>query len=734
MNNLKNQQISQKAIRNSKTQSKQNSKYSDSFTSQNNTNINITPSNNTENKQTTSKGIINKNQKSLLEEKDQKITELEQQIIKMQKECHKNQIQYLKLESQINNSPTSLNSNRNNIFSNLNTSTNFPLNSEILKTWENFVYVDILNNLIDFEENPEIMFHLLQEMFYQCYKLIKEISEEKYNQMSSILNLPINQDTMKNLENYTRPIFQEHLKNIFNNEESQNDFFQKFIVDYQNFFNQNIDKKYKEIFNEIISTPDFKKMLMHVKEIILFCEFNVPKLSLKIEDSYSKRELEIIDIKNNPPIRKSDMLIVNNKDDKFIKNVLVLLKPPMKNGYIYNKNFKTIVIPWTDQIHFLTHNNNSNCNSNYNLMSNFNITNGKEYEYSQKNSFVNSNSTSNHMKPTSHKVSDSLSPKGRDSIEPERCLTENNDKPKINLTNLRQSNGMGFMISKKLDFSKINLDPKRQIGKQNPKKNFYNIYYCGTPVGGQENTQRYNKRNKSSNINKPTKGEKKDNIIQMIKKTSKNTFQKAKTKKTFNTVSKVKPELRSKSNNKSNINHGIKRKKPSLHEDKLQNIFKGATQPLSNIKNSSKPKSTRIIKNQIVGPIYTVSGVSQIFSDNIKLKKGVVIKVEVNKGNNNNSKKSTNSKGLVLPREFLASTDSNYLTGGLTDETCSNSSQPQEYISNINYNNINANKHFSFMKLTKMKNNLCNSNSTCKTYNNSHNYINGNNGIDNNEK
>lgn len=719
MNNLKNHQMSQKTIRNSKAQSKQNSKYSDSFTSLNNANISITPPNDIENKQSTSKGIVNKNQKVLIEEKDQEINELKQKLIKIQNEYHKNQIQKLKLESQINNSPTSFGPNRNNIFSNLNTSTNFPLTSEVLKIWENLAYVDILNNLIDFEESPQIMFHLLQEMFYQCYKMIKEISEEKYNQISSILNLPTNQDTMKNLENYIRPIFQEHLKNIFNNEESQNIFFQKFIVEYQNFFSQNIDQKYKEIFDEIITAPDFKKMLMHVKEIILFCEFNAPKLSLKIEESYSKRELEIIDIKNNPPIKKSDMLIVNNKDDKFIKNVLVLLEPPMKNGYIYNKNFKTIVIPLTEQINFLTNNDKSNCNSKNNL-------NNINHEYNQKNSFGISNS--NHMNPTSPKVRDSLSPKGRDSADTERCLTENIDKPKINLANFRQSNGIGVMISKKLDFSKINVEPKKQIGKQNQKKNFYNIYYCGTPVGGAGSTQRYNKRNKSSNVYHPIKDENKDNIIQM-----KNTFQKSKTKKTFYAIANVKSQLRSKSNNKSNLCQGIKRKKPSLDEEKLQNAFKGSKRPLSNIKNSSNPKTTRIIKNQIIGPVYTVSKVSQIFTDNIKLKKGVVIKVEVNKGNNN-SKKNNNSKGLVLPREFLTSTDSNYLTGGLTDETCSNSSQPQEYISNNNYNNINANKHFSFIKLTKLKNNLCNSKSTCQNYNNSHNYINGNNEIDNSQK
>ena len=59
--------------------------------------------------------------------------------------------------------------------------------------------------------------------------------------------------------------------------------------------------------------------------------------------------------------------------------------------------------------------------------------------------------------------------------------------------------------------------------------------------------------------------------------------------------------------------------------------------------------------------------------------------------------------------------DSNYHTGALTDETCSNSSQP-EYIS-TRKNSTSLSKHFSIIKLTKSKNNLCNNTNNSK-YNN----------------
>ena len=60
-----------------------------------------------------------------------------------------------------------------------NTSSNFPLKKEIKELWERFARIDILNNFIDFENDPEIIYHSISEMFLLSTKIIKENSEDK---------------------------------------------------------------------------------------------------------------------------------------------------------------------------------------------------------------------------------------------------------------------------------------------------------------------------------------------------------------------------------------------------------------------------------------------------------------------------------------------------------------------------------------------------------------------------
>ena len=44
---------------------------------------------------------------------------------------------------------------------NENISSNFPLRKEIKEYWENFARIDLLNNFIDFENDPIIIYHII---------------------------------------------------------------------------------------------------------------------------------------------------------------------------------------------------------------------------------------------------------------------------------------------------------------------------------------------------------------------------------------------------------------------------------------------------------------------------------------------------------------------------------------------------------------------------------------------
>ena len=683
MSFLKAQTHSQKSLRT--IQPRQKEKLYASFLNQTNqTSNNKDPPTNIDNCEIT----------TIIKEKDKQITELMKQIEKMKKECDKNQIQYMKLEQRMSTSPTNAKVNK---FSNVNTSTNFPLYSEVVKKWETFGLDDIINNFIDFEEEPEIMFQLIQEMFFLCGKFIKEICEEKYNQISSILNLPNNQDTHKNLENYTKPIFQEHLKNIFNTEEKE--FFEKFIEKYKSFFNDNIDNKHLDNFTEMIGNKSFENMIVNIKDIILFCEFNVPRLELKIEEDPKKRQIEIINTKNNPPIQKSEMIIVNNIEDKFLNNVMILLKPPMLNGYIFNKNFKTIVIPYNiDTPTTLLTNTYSNCSSNYNILNNI-----QKENLSNKHSFVCNSIGNQIMISTSPLFRTSLSPNGEE--ENERCLTDNTNGDNGRIMYLNNQK----IVSRKLDFSKIQLSHQTS-SKGVSKTNLHNINYLNY-------TKTQTNRNKKTGLNTTNNGTKKrtraniqkEHIIKMIKQKSKNTFDSTSNKVSNNYSKYISNHIHNLKNeliqNKTNyIERPFKKKKNSLQEDKILSLIKTKSKVQKVQKSTSNPKSSRLSKKQPPYPMYIISDVSQLLTENIKFQKGVVIKVE-----------NTSGKGKKNQVVVTSTNDSNYHTGALTDETCSNSSQP-EYIS-TKKNNPTLSKHFSIIKLTKTKNNLCNNTNNSK-YNN----------------
>ena len=425
----------------------------------------------------------------------------------------------------------------------------------------------------------------------------------------------------------------------------------------------------------------------------------VPMKPLKIEEDPKKRQIEIINTKNNPPIQKSEMIIVNNIEDKFLNNVMILLKPPMLNGYIFNKNFKTIVIPYNiDTPTTLLANTNSNCSSNYNILNNI-----QKENLSNKNSFVCNSIGNQIMISTSPLFRTSLSPNGEE--ENERCLTDNTNGDNGRIMYLNNQK----IVSRKLDFSKIQLSHQTS-SKGVSKTNLHNINYLNY-------TKTQTNRNKKTGLNTTNNGTKKrtraniqkEHIIKMIKQKSKNTFDSTSNKVSNNYSKYISNHIHNLKNeliqNKTNsIERPFKKKKNSLQEDKILSLIKNKSKVQKVQKSTSNPKSSRLSKKQPPYPMYIISDVSQLLTENIKFQKGVVIKVE-----------NTSGKGKKNQVVVTSTNDSNYHTGALTDETCSNSSQP-EYIS-TKKNNPTLSKHFSIIKLTKTKNNLCNNTNNSK-YNN----------------
>ena len=92
-------------------------------------------------------GKINCSTKDLLKEKDKKIEILQEQMLQLQKKLEQqNPNNNYKPFNQKNNSNSASNINYSNL--NFNTSTNFPLKSEIKKIWEEFALVSLLDKIL----------------------------------------------------------------------------------------------------------------------------------------------------------------------------------------------------------------------------------------------------------------------------------------------------------------------------------------------------------------------------------------------------------------------------------------------------------------------------------------------------------------------------------------------------------------------------------------------------------
>ncbi|MCQ2818401.1 MAG: hypothetical protein MJ252_14130, partial [archaeon] len=215
----------------------------------------------------TNRGRLNNIYKitTTLAQKEKDIEELQDRIEKLTKDINDLQVQKMNLNKKL----ADINSIKKVGLINNDTGSNFPSSPQIIQTWSDFAKGDIINNFLEFEDYPEIIFHLTQELFILVKEMIIEMEDNYYHKIADILHIEL--DNNKNSKNYLQIkeslsiLLRENLETVFNDEE----YYNKFIEEYTDFFNKNVNKC-NEDFNKMIKNKEFQSMVQNVKMILLF--------------------------------------------------------------------------------------------------------------------------------------------------------------------------------------------------------------------------------------------------------------------------------------------------------------------------------------------------------------------------------------------------------------------------------------------------------------------------------
>ena len=280
-------------------------------------------------------------------------TELKKQIERLTLENTKYQNTIIKLQNKVKYyadtfklGETSVNNNINERCMN---------KKEFMQLWNDFGRPDLLNNFIDFENEPIIVYHLIQEMFVIIVQQIEKHEKEVYKNISELLKFEkeVNLDIYRYLKQELKQVLKDFHENIFqlnkgdnNNEINKGSLwfnYEEFFIKYIEFFEKTLphNESHSKIFYEVIKGPDFIKMLEHVKTIVLFLKFNGMQYNIKIEP-YNERVLEIRDNMHN---RKMNYVVPFGYS-KENTHCIVLMHPPCHNkicSSLYDKNIPLIV-------------------------------------------------------------------------------------------------------------------------------------------------------------------------------------------------------------------------------------------------------------------------------------------------------------------------------------------------------------------------------------------------------
>ena len=440
--------------------------------------------------------IKSENQNKLLEIKESEIKTLKLKCAKLQEENNK----YIQQKKNY------LNNN------NENTSSNFPLKNEIKELWEKFAKIDLLNNFIDFENKPEIIFHIISELFILSKNMIKEKREYKYKEILKIMGIKNNSMVIKDIELQFKNFIKEHLNEIFNDLQNQN-----FIYEYKNqiknIFNERIissinNKENKDeflkIFYEILEENEFNEMIKDINDLILYTQYNEPSLFFNIEPNIMKRKIKLVQIQN-----KKKYIIPNDSNKKNLYYIIILNPPELKNGIFYFNNLKSIIMPFNgnypvDSVRIIQeeeikklNNNEIHYNSSNNAQNLSNNLNQKNNQIMNNFSLINNNNEHINEDKVKKNINNINSSRIMSSRESKNIINKNRIKLEINKYLL---NKQCEKYWKTLNNEKINHFESLDIKKTNKKNQNNKILNISNEIGKKIKITNciHNKRRKNS--------------------------------------------------------------------------------------------------------------------------------------------------------------------------------------------------------------------------------------------
>ena len=408
------------------------------------------------------------NQSKLLAKKELEIKNLKLKCEKLQEENNKYLLQKNLLKTNINNA---------------NTSTNFPLKNEIKELWEKFAKIDLLNNFIDFENEPYIIFHIISELFILSDKLIKEKSKSKYKEILKIMGIKDNSIAIRDIEFQFKNFMKEHLNEIFKDLENQS-FIYEYKIQIKNIFKDNIltkinninKEEFLKIFSEILEQNDFNEMIKDINNLILFAQYNEPTLFFNIESNIFNRKIKLIEVKN-----KKNYIIPNDTNNRNINYILILEPPEIKNGIFFFRNLKQIIMPFNgdysdDSIIMIKEkegNNLYNKENINNLNTNAHILiNNLAKNNNNKNNFLDININNNEEKKEGKIKINKKFISSLKMLSSSRSKERKNEKKKFeinkNLLNRQCEKYWKTLYSDNYNFYE-NLEKKRKTSKNNNK-------------------------------------------------------------------------------------------------------------------------------------------------------------------------------------------------------------------------------------------------------------------------
>ena len=163
---------------------------------------------------------------------------------------------------------------------------------------EELALVWLLDNFIDYEKQPEKIFHFVSEIVLITDKLLSELCLDMYQKVSQSLNIINDKKFINDIEKTSRPLIKEHLNKTFAGTNNQQ-FIDKVIILFKNSVKkiyggkgEGSQGKELEKIGDVAEGTDFKILIKKIKDILLFTKFNDQQLFFRIEKDYKKELLK----------------------------------------------------------------------------------------------------------------------------------------------------------------------------------------------------------------------------------------------------------------------------------------------------------------------------------------------------------------------------------------------------------------------------------------------------------